>query len=214
MRASELLNSFVVTVLAAGCVRAQAPLPIDTAWLPISNAEREMKAPLVEKDAGVEAIFWKVHVMDDVLGGQELQRILYHYVRLKVFDEKGKAKATTIEIPFTENESIMYVTGRTVKADGTELELKKDSIYDRDRVRVGGLRSKVKSFAMPGVEPGAIVEYRWREIRNHPHTLYTRIQFQLDFPVQEATYFIRPLSREYTSLTRWPSGHSTVRPPL
>jgi len=157
-----------------------------------------MKTPLVEKDAGVEALFWRVHVRDEVVGGRDLQRVFYHYVRLKIFDEKGKEQAATIDIPFSNKTSILAVAGRTIKPDGTELELKKDSVFERDLVRAGRTRIRVKSFAMPGVEPGAIVEYRWRESNYEPGSLYIRTQFQREYPVQKVTYFFAPLSRQYT----------------
>ncbi len=64
-----------------------------------------MKGPQVDKDAGVEALFWRVHVRDEVMGGQDLQRVFYHYVRLKIFDEKGKEQAATIDIPFNDRTS-------------------------------------------------------------------------------------------------------------
>src|SRR5260221_14609332 len=99
------------------------------------------------------------------MGGQDIRVVFYHYVRMKIFDGKGKEKAATIDIPFSEKISIMYVKGRTIKADGTEVALKSDSVYERDLVRTGRTRLKGKSFAMPGVEPGAIVEYRWQELR-------------------------------------------------
>ena len=158
-----------------------------------------MKAPAVDKNAGVEALFWRVHVRDEVVGGRDLQRVFYHYVRLKIFDEKGKERAATIDLPFSGKISILNVAGRTVKADGTELELKKDSVYERDLVRAGRTRIRVKSFAMPGVEPGAIVEYRWREIDFDPQSLYMRAQFQREFPVQKVTYFFAPLPDRYSA---------------
>ena len=173
-------------------------LPIDVAWLPVTDGERNMKTPVVEKDAGVEAIFWRVHVRDELLGSQELQRVFYNYVRLKIFDEKGREKASTIELPFGDKTHIIYVYGRTIKADGTELELKKDSVFERDLVRAGRRRSKVKAFAMPGVEPGAIVEYRWKEILSDSHIMYTRLQFSREYPVQKVTYFLQALPGRYT----------------
>jgi hypothetical protein len=167
-------------------------------WLPITDAERNMKAPVVDKDAGIEALFWRVHVRDELLNRQDLQRVFYHYVRLKIFDEKGKEQAATIDLPFGEKTSILDVAGRTIKADGTELELKKDSVYERDLVHAGRSRIRVKSFAMPGVEQGAIVEYRWREVDSDPRLLYMRAQFQREFPVQKVTYLFWPLSDQYT----------------
>ena len=174
-------------------------LPIDTGWLPVTDVERSLKAPLVEKDAGAEILFWRVHVRDELQNRQDLQRALYHYIRLKIFDEKGKEKAATIDIPFGDKTSILYVAGRTIKADGSEVELKKEAVYERDLVRAGHTRVRVKSFAMPAVEPGAIVEYRWKEVLDDPRIAYMRLQFQREFPVERVTYFLWPLSREYTA---------------
>jgi Domain of Unknown Function with PDB structure (DUF3857) len=201
IRSVALIPLFLSSALA--CL---GETPIDVGWLPVTDAQRNMKAPVVEKDAGVEALFWNVHVRDEIMGGQDIRRVFYHYVRLKIFDEKGKEKASTIDIPFNENTSIMFVKGRTIKADGAELLLRGDSVYERDLVRVGRTRLKVKSFAMPGVEPGAIVEYRWQELRNDPAIRYARLQFQREFPVQKVTYFIRPLPRDYvsSSMSIWP----------
>jgi hypothetical protein len=47
---------------------------------------------------------------------------------------------------------------------------------------------------MPGVEPGSIIEYRWREVRNDRLANYIRLQFQRDVPVQFVKYYIKPLS--------------------
>ncbi|MFN3322224.1 MAG: hypothetical protein ACK5AZ_01905 [Bryobacteraceae bacterium] len=44
---------------------------------------------------------------------------------------------------------------------------------ERDLVRASGLKYKVKSFAMPGVEPGAIVEYAGKRSGTTPE-FYTR----------------------------------------
>lgn len=75
---------------AAAIVRAEVPAWA-RAWQPVTDAERNMKGPQVEKDAGVEALFWIVYV-DDGLRGQDVERQLYHYVRLKIFDESGNQK--------------------------------------------------------------------------------------------------------------------------
>lgn len=208
-------NCFAIVLFAAVVppVGAQTQ-PIDIAWLPVTDAERNMKEPVVDKDAGVEALFWRVHVRDEILARQDFQRVFYHYVRLKIFTEKGKEQAATIDIPFDEKKSIVDVAGRTIKPDGTQLDLKKDSVYERDIVRAGRSRFRVKSFAMPGVEPGAIVEYRWREIAFEPRSLYIRVQFQREYPVQKVTYFFWPLTREVTSYQMYIAPFHCKLPPL
>jgi hypothetical protein len=191
-------NGFVFLIAALAAIPVQAQnLGINVAWLPITDAERSMKAPLVEKDAGVEALFWRVHVVDEIQG-QDLKRTLYNYIRLKVFDDRGKSQIATIDISMDDKTSVERLAGRTIKADGTEVDLTKESIYDRDLVRANGRKLRVKSFAMPAVEPGAIVEYRWQEIRDNPRTFYNRLQFQREYPIQKVTYFIMPLPTEYT----------------
>jgi Domain of Unknown Function with PDB structure (DUF3857)/Transglutaminase-like superfamily len=200
----SLLSVIFVTRFAG----AQNPVPINISWDPISPAERQLSAPVVEKDAGVEALFWNIHVQDEFFG-QDLRRSLNHYVRLKVFDEKGKEKTATIDIEYGSHTSIVNVAARTVKADGSIVELKRDAVYKRDLVRSGGTKIKVVSFAVPGVEPGAIVEYRYKEIRDDPQILYARLQMQREYPVQKITYYVKPLPNDYSGgyrMSVWPFG--------
>ena len=66
-----------------------------TTWLSISDSERELKTSVSEKDAGAEILQWRVHVVDECLS-TGLQRVLWHYGRLKVFDANGKEQAGTV----------------------------------------------------------------------------------------------------------------------
>src|SRR5262249_4295072 len=47
--------------------------------------------------------------------------------------------------------------------------------------------------AMPAVEAGAIVEYRWKQTEDDNRFRYLRLRFAREFPVQTVTYFVRPL---------------------
>ena len=60
---------------------------------------------------------------------------------------------------------------------------------------------KVKSFAMPALEPGCIIEYRWREVRLYADAHYVRLQFQRSIPVQRVDYYIRPMNLGYMGMT-------------
>src|SRR5262245_24236647 len=168
-------------------------------WPQITNAEKQMRSPLVQKDAGAEVLVWKAYVVDEFLSLSTLQRVYYNYVRLKVFDEKGKEQAATIDLASSETSNIFDVAGRTLKADGTFVQLDKTAIHQRDVVRAGSRKRKTTSFAMPGVEPGAIVEYRWKEVESGDEIEFVRLQLQREFPVQKVTYFLKPLSSEITS---------------
>jgi hypothetical protein len=164
-------------------------------WKPIDPAELASKTPVVEKDADAEALFWEVRVDD----GEADELVFANYVRVKVFTERGKESQSKIDLPYLGSYRIKDISARTVKADGTIVELKKDDVFDRTVLKANGLKVKAKSFAMPGVEPGAIVEYRWREIRGGKSANYVQLQFQRDIPVRNLTYLVRPYSGPYAN---------------
>src|SRR2546429_4990112 len=54
-------------------------------WRPVTPEDLAMKTPVVEKGADAEAIFWEIKIDDDQQG-----LILTHYVRIKIFTDRGK----------------------------------------------------------------------------------------------------------------------------
>jgi hypothetical protein len=197
------LFAMVSSLIVAGWAQQQGP--VEFGWQPVTDAERAQKEPLVEKTAGAEAIFWREHIWDEFLG-QDWQRQRVVYVRLKIFNEEGKKAVSSIDLPFRNNVSIEYVEGRTIKADGTVVPLAKQDVRERDVIRMSGLRVRAKSFSMPAVEAGSIVEYKYREIQFKQNIRYMRANMQQEYPVQKITYFVKPLGRDTTSLSMrvWP----------
>jgi hypothetical protein len=172
---------------------AATALAGDNDWKPVDPAALALKAPVVEKEADAEALFWEVRVADEAEGGDP-RTVLTHYIRIKIFTERGRESQSKIDIAYLGNVKIKDIAGRTIKADGSIVELKKEDIFERTIVKVSGLKMKAKSFALPGVEPGSIIEYRWREVRGDSLTFYDRLLFSRDIPVQLVKYYIKPLS--------------------
>jgi hypothetical protein len=162
------------------------------AWKPIDPAHVALKAPVVDKDADAEAIFWEVYYKDE-WDGSVPRKVFSHYVRIKVFTQRGVENHGKVDLFYSDRGAIRDIAARTIKPDGSVVEMKKDAVFDREIVRLSGLKVKAKSFALPALEPGVIVEYRWIEQR--PLTsLYTRLHFQREIPVQAVKYYIKPLS--------------------
>src|ERR1051325_2316520 len=184
-----------ILLLTFVCLFANAaPSSAGDDWRPVDPAHLAMKTPVVEKDADAEAIFWEVRVQDEAEGGDP-RTVLSHYIRIKIFTVRGRENHSKVDlIPVTRNTKFKDIAARTIKPDGTIIELQKDAIFEREIVKTSGLKLKAKSFAMPGVEVGAIIEYRWCEIRDDHLTLYERLHFQRDIPVQLVKYYIKPLS--------------------
>jgi Domain of Unknown Function with PDB structure (DUF3857) len=188
--------SFISSIFAAlflTCiVAAPEALAAGDEWKPVDPSELALKTPVVEKDADAEALFWEVRIDDGDIG----ELVFTHYLRVKVFTERGRESQSKIDIPFGKifgsNIKIKEIAARTIKPDGTIVELKKDDVFERDIIKASGLKMKAKSFAMPSVEPGSILEYRWREVRSNQWANYARLQFQRDIPVQTVKYYIKP----------------------
>jgi Transglutaminase-like superfamily len=74
------------------------------------------------------------------------------------------------------------------------VELKGSDVYRRTIVRASGIRIKAVSFAVPAIEPGVIVEYRWREIHSDSLADHLFLRFSRSIPVQVVRYYLRPLT--------------------
>jgi hypothetical protein len=191
--------SFTAICLIAGSIISQARAVGDNwnDWRPIDPAHLAQKEPVVEKDADAEALFWEVRVADE-LEGASPRTVLSHYIRIKIFTERGRESQSRIDIPFGKvlgrEIKIKDIAGRTIKPDGSIIELKKDDVYERTIIKASGLKVKAKSFAMPGVEPGAIIEYRWREVRGDQLSMYDRLELSREIPVQSVKYYIKPFT--------------------
>jgi len=185
-----VLLAIVVLITAAGSSSRLATSVIagGDEWRPIDPSDLALKAPLVEPDADAEAIFWDVRIDD----GGENDLVLSHYVRIKVFTQLGCDKQSKIDIPYFSGTKMKDVAARTVRPDGSITEVAKEDITERVIVKVSGVKLRARSFAFPRVEPGAIIEYKWKEVVSSSSANHMRLQFQRDIPVESITYHIKP----------------------
>jgi len=169
-------------------------------WPVVSPAELAMKAPQIEPKADAEALLWDVRVAHE-LGNGWIRTDMSHYIRIKIFTEAGRDRLGTVDIPYITGERISDVAGRTTAPDGKTVELQKDSVFDRTVVKSGGVKVKNRSFALPALEVGSILEYRWRDTMEDVITDHFRLEFQRDIPVHAVRYHVKPIVD-----TRFPYG--------
>ena len=164
-------------------------------WQPVAPDLLARKAPVVEKDADAEAVFWDVRIEDDLgmLDGVPCTTFTNH-VRIKVYTEKGRNDRATVEIPFRSPDRVTKISGRTVRPDGKETELDPSTVHEKTLVKAGGAKWKAMTFTLPAVEPGAVIEYRWTQERPGRLMLNIPIEIQRDLPVQLATIAFKPLA--------------------
>jgi len=163
--------------LAAVCLLAcfsDAGFAQDKDWRPVTPTELAAK-PVVEPDADAEAIFWEVRVDDS--SAEELA--LKHYVRVKIFTERGRDQFSRHDVVFTKGTKVKGVEARVTKPDGTAVFLKPEDVMEREIVKALGPNGIFINVGRGSVvdEPALIAALKDRKIlsagldvfANEPH---------------------------------------------
>ncbi|MBS1812980.1 MAG: DUF3857 and transglutaminase domain-containing protein [Acidobacteria bacterium] len=153
-------------------------------WRAIDPTHLKMTAPIIEKDADAEALRWEIRVEKDID-----KAVVTHYVLIKIFNDRGRESQGTIEIPYYDKLKIKDVMARTIKANGQIVYVNPSDIFDKQVVRARKFKVNVISFAMPGVEPGALIEYSWKE--EYKSADFVRVDLQRDVPVQVLKLYLK-----------------------
>lgn len=86
----------------------------------------------------------------------------YNYLRIKILTEEGRKQAN-VEIPFLkETTEIIRINARTIKPDGTIVDFG-GQVFDKTLVKGRGFGLMAKTFTLPSVEVGSVIEYYYTE---------------------------------------------------
>ncbi len=182
-----LFLAAIFVLSSSGAVLAQ-----DKHWRPIDSADLAATKPVVESEADVEAIFWEMRIDDASMFNLDI----WHYVRVKIFSERGRDQYSSFGIPHSRRTKIKNLATRVVRPDGSSDEVKPDEIFDREIFRAGMARTFAKTFVIPNIEVGSIVEYRYQESTAYKSAFGMRLPLQRDIPVRQMTYWYKPQTKE------------------
>jgi hypothetical protein len=80
------------------------------------------------------------------------------YLRIKILTEEGR-KHADVEIPFfKKTQDVVNVRARTIRPDGSIAEFD-GKLYEKELVKGRGLKYLAKTFTLPDVQVGSIIEY-------------------------------------------------------
>ena len=178
-----------------------APALNATTWRPVSHEELVATQSSIDPKADAEALYRDVRILNEASTFGYPVNVITEYVQLKIYTARGKDKYGTVQIPYWNKNNISSVEGRTIKPDGTILELSKDAIFNKVVEKGKGVKVRVISFAMPGVEPGSIIEYRWTKNVGEVISRYVPLEVQSEFPVRELVFHVKPVSGQWV---HWP----------
>ncbi len=117
--------------------------------------------------------------------------VLERHTIIKIFDERGFV-FTNVTIPYSSASEISNLQARTISPDGKIVPLPENQVYDVTLYPGFIFYSDVraKRFALPAVEKGCVVEYRWRTtVRNF--TYRDRWTFQNEVPTLISRYHLK-----------------------
>lgn len=89
------------------------------------------------------------------------------YVRIKILTEEGR-RYGDVEIPFSKADGdVVNIRARTIKADGSGVE-SNVKVFEKTIEKAKGLKYLAKTFTLPNVEVGSIIEYSYSyDLREH-----------------------------------------------
>ncbi|HSA96359.1 MAG TPA: DUF3857 and transglutaminase domain-containing protein, partial [Acidobacteriota bacterium] len=123
-------------------------------WPPISAEEMALKD--CPQQPGAPAVF----LYREQLTNHNDFSASVHY-RLKILTPAGKERAN-IEIPFNKGSyKIQGLKARVVQPDGRIVDFKGE-VFEKTAVRAGRAKTVVKAFALPDVDVGSIIDYRFK----------------------------------------------------
>ena len=182
----------VVVILHPASLRAEG-------FQPVYSDELKMSAePLAP---GAPAIILEREVDRDDRGetGHEND-----YYRIKILKEEGR-KYADIEIPFFKENgnNIVNVHARTVRPDGSIINFE-GKAFDKSIAKAKGLKYMAKTFTLPNVEVGSVIEYYYTlDLSEHfiydSHWILSEEMF-----TKHAKFSLKPYTSDYDHMNvRW-----------
>ena len=111
--------------------------------------------------------------------------------RLRILTENGR-DAGKIEIDYLKGRSkLVEIVARSVRQDGTSTELSPDQILTTTILKSGGMEFNRATAIVPGIEPGCIVEYHYRQDGKNDGPWVWPWSFQGDYYTVESRFHWR-----------------------
>jgi hypothetical protein len=150
-RSAAIAAMAVASLLLAA---APAALAAPQSWPVIPDAERAMTE--CAQQPGADAVWLYREVVTD-----HENMATKVYKRLKILKESGRDRAN-IEIPYyVGRQKVTDIEARVVPPQGSPRPFE-GQVFDKTAVRYRRFRVSYKTFAVPDVKPGSIVEFRYR----------------------------------------------------
>jgi len=189
----------MIVVLMAAVATQRTTLVSGDDWLPISPEELKMTS--VPEAPGAPAIFLYREVDRKDLGKGNTE---YNYARIKILTEEGR-KYANVEIPYRRGTTaISGIRARTIRPDGTIANFD-GKVYEKTISKVGGVNVLAKTFSLPDVQVGSIVEYHFNYDLEDDYVFGSLWVLSEELFTKKAKFTLKPYQRMSVKWS-WPAG--------
>jgi transglutaminase-like putative cysteine protease len=180
---SGFLLLFAVVALSPIPCRAQGFPPLSPDDL---NMTSEPKAP----GAPAIILFREVDRDDGRTSHED------NYLRIKILTEEGREHAN-VEIIFDKgNENVTGIRARTIKPDGASVDFD-GKVYEKTIEKARGLKYLAKTFTLPDVQVGSIIEYRFTYDFREEFVFSSHWILSDELFTRKAKFSLKPFARQY-----------------
>src|SRR5713226_4427776 len=177
----------VLLLFVGAAVRRTQPVSAGDEWQPISQEELRMTS--VPEAPGALAVYLYRQVDRDDSNRTPHE---YSYARIKILTEEGR-KYADVEIPFFKEEgNIHSVKARTIRPDGSIVKAK-------------GVKFLAKTFTLPDVQVGSIIEYHYTYDLNEGYVYNSHWILSEELFTKRGKFSLKPNS-EFALRWSWPAG--------
>ena len=150
-------------------------IPAGDEWQPISPEDLALKDNPASPGAHAMILY-----REDVINAKAAWDD--EYLRIKIFTQEGVKNLADVSIPFKPAQGrIQNVRARTIQPDG-RVENYDGRVFEKTIVKASGVKFLAKTFSLPDVKPGCIIEYRYRTQRDPMYV------WSINWTVQEDYY--------------------------
>jgi hypothetical protein len=182
------------------CLTISSLVPVSSRaddWLPVTPEEIKMTSD--PKAPGAPAIYLYRQVDRDDSTSHE-----YVYARIKILTEEGR-KYADVEIPFLkQTETIRGIQARTIRPDGGIANFD-GKVYEKTIVKAKGVKYLAKTFTLPDVQVGGIIEYRYHEDMEEGYVFDSHWILSQELFTKHAKFSLKAYS-QFALRWSWPVG--------
>jgi hypothetical protein len=209
MPSHHRVTVIALLLAATGILGTAAPARAITDWPPLAPEDLSLKSNPAEPGATAMILY-----REEIINNKDFHDFYSeHFYRIKIFSDAGK-KYADVEIPSTKYfGEVRDIHGKTIHPDGKVIDFD-GKVLDKLIAKAGDAKIQVKTFSLPDVTPGSVIEYTYKI------SLPAAYLAPADWRVQDAIYtrrahFVyRPFTGGTTATLLWRASHlDNIKPP-